>query len=125
MVYNLYEYSVPEDMYQEHINEINTELSAPDIEGVYETQVIIFLASNHLDDKKRDSTGMGMGWESPTVKWFSAACLPKVASSEWRQAVLGYVASDWTVVFHLAHNTTHSSRSHCYSGPLYSWAVCV
>lgn len=40
IVYNLYEYSVPEDMYQEHINEINTELSAPDIEGVYETQVI-------------------------------------------------------------------------------------
>uniref|UniRef100_A0A8C8ZMW8 DNA polymerase epsilon catalytic subunit n=1 Tax=Prolemur simus TaxID=1328070 RepID=A0A8C8ZMW8_PROSS len=39
VVYNLYEYSVPEDMYQEHINEINTELSAPDIEGVYETQV--------------------------------------------------------------------------------------
>ena len=38
-VYNLYEYSVPEDMYQEHINEINTEMSAPDIEGVYETQV--------------------------------------------------------------------------------------
>ncbi|KAB1255674.1 DNA polymerase epsilon catalytic subunit A [Camelus dromedarius] len=37
-VYNLYEYSVPEDMYQEHINEINTELAAPDIEGVYETQ---------------------------------------------------------------------------------------
>lgn len=41
MVYNLYEYSVPEDMYQEHINEINTELSAPDIEGVYETQVTL------------------------------------------------------------------------------------
>ena len=41
MVYNLYEYSVPEDMYQEHINEINTELAAPDIEGLYETQVII------------------------------------------------------------------------------------
>lgn len=41
VVYNLYEYSVPEDMYQEHVNEINTELSAPDIEGVYETQVII------------------------------------------------------------------------------------
>uniref|UniRef100_A0A8C8XUY3 DNA polymerase epsilon catalytic subunit n=1 Tax=Panthera leo TaxID=9689 RepID=A0A8C8XUY3_PANLE len=39
VVYNLYEYSVPEDMYQEHVNEINTELSAPDIEGVYETQV--------------------------------------------------------------------------------------
>lgn len=44
MVYNLYEYSVPEDMYQEHINEINTELSAPDIEGVYETQVTAFPA---------------------------------------------------------------------------------
>lgn len=39
MVYYLYEYSVPEDMYQEHINEINADLSAPDIEGVYETQV--------------------------------------------------------------------------------------
>ncbi|KAJ8415285.1 hypothetical protein AAFF_G00422650 [Aldrovandia affinis] len=39
MVYYLYQYSVPEDMYQEHINEINADLSAPDIEGVYETQV--------------------------------------------------------------------------------------
>ena len=44
MVYNLYEYSVPEEMYQEHINEINTELAAPDIEGVYETQVTVFPA---------------------------------------------------------------------------------
>uniref|UniRef100_A0A3Q3JPX5 DNA polymerase epsilon catalytic subunit n=1 Tax=Monopterus albus TaxID=43700 RepID=A0A3Q3JPX5_MONAL len=39
MVYYLYEYCVPEDMYQENINEINADLSAPDIEGVYETQV--------------------------------------------------------------------------------------
>ncbi|XP_066545416.1 DNA polymerase epsilon catalytic subunit A [Amia ocellicauda] len=39
IVYHLYQYSVPEDMYQEHINEINADLSAPDIEGVYETQV--------------------------------------------------------------------------------------
>ncbi|CAL8327108.1 unnamed protein product, partial [Arctogadus glacialis] len=39
IVYFLYEYSVPEDMYQEHINEINADLAAPDIEGVYETQV--------------------------------------------------------------------------------------
>ncbi|XP_067406281.1 DNA polymerase epsilon catalytic subunit A [Emydura macquarii macquarii] len=43
LVYNLYEYSVPEDMYQEHINEINADLSAPDIEGVYETQVPLLL----------------------------------------------------------------------------------
>ncbi|XP_029426854.1 DNA polymerase epsilon catalytic subunit A isoform X2 [Rhinatrema bivittatum] len=42
-VYNLYEYAVPEDMYQEHINEINAELSAPDIEGVYETQVPLLM----------------------------------------------------------------------------------
>lgn len=41
IVYYLYEYCVPEDMYQEHINEINADLSAPDIEGVYETQVNI------------------------------------------------------------------------------------
>lgn len=39
VVYYLYEYCVPEDMYQEHINEINADLSAPDVEGVYETQV--------------------------------------------------------------------------------------
>lgn len=39
IVYYLYQYCVPEDMYQEHINEINADLSAPDIEGVYETQV--------------------------------------------------------------------------------------
>uniref|UniRef100_A0A4W4F1C0 DNA polymerase epsilon catalytic subunit n=1 Tax=Electrophorus electricus TaxID=8005 RepID=A0A4W4F1C0_ELEEL len=39
MAYYLYQYCVPEDMYQEHINEINADLSAPDIEGVYETQV--------------------------------------------------------------------------------------
>lgn len=38
-VYYLYEYCVPEDMYQEHINEINADLSAPDVEGVYESQV--------------------------------------------------------------------------------------
>ncbi|XP_043385548.1 DNA polymerase epsilon catalytic subunit A isoform X3 [Chelonia mydas] len=43
LLYNLYEYSVPEDMYQEHINEINADLSAPDIEGVYETQVPLLL----------------------------------------------------------------------------------
>ncbi|KAJ3603695.1 hypothetical protein NHX12_028439 [Muraenolepis orangiensis] len=39
IAYFLYEYSVPEDMYQEHINEINADLSAPDVEGVYETQL--------------------------------------------------------------------------------------
>ncbi|TSU24182.1 DNA polymerase epsilon catalytic subunit A [Bagarius yarrelli] len=45
IVHFLYQYSVPEDMYQEHINEINADLSAPDIEGVYETQVpLIFRA---------------------------------------------------------------------------------
>nr|XP_028564984.1 DNA polymerase epsilon catalytic subunit A [Podarcis muralis] len=43
LVYNLYEYSVPEEMYQEHINEINASLSAPDIEGVYETQIPLLL----------------------------------------------------------------------------------
>uniref|UniRef100_A0A3P8WLR8 DNA polymerase epsilon catalytic subunit n=1 Tax=Cynoglossus semilaevis TaxID=244447 RepID=A0A3P8WLR8_CYNSE len=49
IVYYLYEYTVPEDMYQEHINEINADLSAPDIEGVYETQVpLLFRALVHL-----------------------------------------------------------------------------
>uniref|UniRef100_A0A8B9JNV3 DNA polymerase epsilon catalytic subunit n=1 Tax=Astyanax mexicanus TaxID=7994 RepID=A0A8B9JNV3_ASTMX len=49
VVYYLYQYSVPEDMYQEHINEINADLSAPDIEGVYETQVpLLFRALAQL-----------------------------------------------------------------------------
>ncbi|KAK2153411.1 hypothetical protein LSH36_298g04118 [Paralvinella palmiformis] len=38
-IFNMYEYSVPEDVYIEHINEITADLSSPDIEGVYETQV--------------------------------------------------------------------------------------
>lgn len=38
-VFHLYEYAIPEDVYLQNINEINTDLSSPDIEGVYETQV--------------------------------------------------------------------------------------
>ncbi|CAC5377738.1 POLE [Mytilus coruscus] len=38
-VMNLYQYAVPESDYLEHINEISADLSSPDIEGVYETQV--------------------------------------------------------------------------------------
>ncbi|KAG9339579.1 hypothetical protein JZ751_023470 [Albula glossodonta] len=49
MVCYLYQYSVPEDMYQEHINEINADLSAPDIEGVYETQVVRALGGREAD----------------------------------------------------------------------------
>eukprot|EP00116_Pleurobrachia_bachei_P005420 sb/3465682/ len=33
----LYEYTVPEEIFQEHAGEISTELAGPDIEGVYET----------------------------------------------------------------------------------------
>ena len=44
-VMNLYEYTVPEDIYQEHSSSINAELSTPDIEGIYETQVkYVFLS---------------------------------------------------------------------------------
>ncbi|XP_041470272.1 DNA polymerase epsilon catalytic subunit A-like isoform X2 [Lytechinus variegatus] len=38
-VLNLYQYTVPEDVYQQHANELTADLAAPDIEGVYETQV--------------------------------------------------------------------------------------
>lgn len=38
-VYHLYEYTVPEDVYQKHIDEITEDLANPDVEGVYETQV--------------------------------------------------------------------------------------
>lgn len=70
IVYNLYEYSVPEDMYQEHINEINTELSVPNIEGVYETQVpLLFRALVQLGCVcvvNKQLTRHLSGWEAET-----------------------------------------------------------
>lgn len=74
MVYNLYEYSVPEDMYQEHINEINTELAAPDIEGVYETQVIIFPAERCKDPPKwnRGKQTQSRHGQASSSSWASA-----------------------------------------------------
>ncbi|KAK6638721.1 hypothetical protein RUM43_006988 [Polyplax serrata] len=38
-VYNLYEYSVPESVYQSHSQELLTSISSPDVEGIYETKV--------------------------------------------------------------------------------------
>ncbi|XP_046401826.1 DNA polymerase epsilon catalytic subunit 1 [Ischnura elegans] len=38
-VFNLYEYSVSEGLFQEHSQELTADLSTPDIEGIYETQV--------------------------------------------------------------------------------------
>ncbi|XP_062505128.1 DNA polymerase epsilon catalytic subunit A-like isoform X2 [Corticium candelabrum] len=38
-VFHLYEYSMPEELWQEHQGELAAELSSPNIEGVYETQV--------------------------------------------------------------------------------------
>ncbi|XP_022256094.1 DNA polymerase epsilon catalytic subunit A-like, partial [Limulus polyphemus] len=38
-VYYLYEYTVPEKVFQQHSNELMAELSSPHIEGIYETQV--------------------------------------------------------------------------------------
>ncbi|XP_026333322.1 DNA polymerase epsilon catalytic subunit A [Hyposmocoma kahamanoa] len=38
-VLHLYQYSVPEQLYREHQEELMGELSAPEIEGIYETQM--------------------------------------------------------------------------------------
>jgi DNA polymerase epsilon subunit 1 len=38
-VFNLYEYSVPEPIFREHSGELVTQLSSPDIEGVYESNI--------------------------------------------------------------------------------------
>ena len=38
-VLNLYEYRVPEAVYKEHTSDLVTDLSTPDVEGIYETQV--------------------------------------------------------------------------------------
>lgn len=38
-VYNLYEYSVPEEVYQQNFNQLMADLSTSDNAGVYETQV--------------------------------------------------------------------------------------
>lgn len=44
-VYNLYEYTIEEEVYQLHCNDLLAELSLPHIEGVYETQVpLVFRA---------------------------------------------------------------------------------
>ncbi|XP_014243351.1 DNA polymerase epsilon catalytic subunit A [Cimex lectularius] len=39
--YFLYEYSVPEEIYQEHSNDLIADLSTSDVEGIYETKVSI------------------------------------------------------------------------------------
>ncbi len=36
---NLYEYRVPEEVYRKHTSDLVTDLSTPDVEGIYETQV--------------------------------------------------------------------------------------
>ena len=38
-VLNLYEYRVPEELYKAHSSDLVTNLSTPDIEGIYETQI--------------------------------------------------------------------------------------
>uniref|UniRef100_T1J6P1 DNA polymerase epsilon catalytic subunit n=1 Tax=Strigamia maritima TaxID=126957 RepID=T1J6P1_STRMM len=38
-VYHLYEYCVPEDVFQQNINDLMADFSTPAIEGIYETQV--------------------------------------------------------------------------------------
>ena len=38
-VLNLYEYRVPEELFRAHASDLVTDLSTPDIEGIYETQV--------------------------------------------------------------------------------------
>ncbi|XP_068086023.1 DNA polymerase epsilon catalytic subunit 1 [Anabrus simplex] len=40
-VFSLYEYTVPEDLFREYSQELSADLSAPDIEGIYETQVTL------------------------------------------------------------------------------------
>jgi len=39
LVYNLYRYSLPESLFQEHSRELLEDLSKPEIEGIYETQM--------------------------------------------------------------------------------------
>ena len=38
-LYNLYEYRVPEEVYNAHATDLVADLSTPDVEGIYETQV--------------------------------------------------------------------------------------
>ncbi|XP_050693132.1 DNA polymerase epsilon catalytic subunit A-like [Eriocheir sinensis] len=38
-VHHLYEYTIPEEVFRKHNNELMADLSSPDIEGIYETQV--------------------------------------------------------------------------------------
>lgn len=40
---HLYEYTIPEEVFRKHNNELMADLSSPDIEGIYETQVKLAL----------------------------------------------------------------------------------
>ncbi|CAH3120153.1 unnamed protein product [Pocillopora meandrina] len=42
-VLNLYEYTVPEKIFRDHSSELATDLSSPDIEGIYESQVPLLI----------------------------------------------------------------------------------
>ncbi|CAB0010464.1 unnamed protein product [Nesidiocoris tenuis] len=44
-MFYLYEYTVPEEVYQEHSNDLINDLSTPDVEGIYETQVPLLFRS--------------------------------------------------------------------------------
>ncbi|XP_015586460.1 DNA polymerase epsilon catalytic subunit A [Cephus cinctus] len=40
-VYHLYQYTVPEELYRKHSQELMEDLSKPDVEGIYETQMTL------------------------------------------------------------------------------------
>ena len=42
-IHHLYEYSIPEDVFRKHSSGLVADLSSPDIEGIYESQVSIDL----------------------------------------------------------------------------------
>lgn len=47
---HLYEYTIPEEMFKKHNNELVADLSSPDIEGIYETQVCHLVLLKHQSE---------------------------------------------------------------------------
>lgn len=48
---HLYEYTIPDEMFKKHNNELVADLSSPDIEGIYETQVHVIEESEWIHFK--------------------------------------------------------------------------
>ena len=85
-MYNLYEYKVPEEIYNAHSNELVGDLSNPDIEGIYETQVplefraLLDLGCLCIVDKAKARQLAASAADTGNKGWWKSNFLTKITS---------------------------------------------